>query len=381
MKIFFDENLSVNRNQSCATCHGPEVGFVGPDEAINLHGGVYEGSIAGVFGNRKPPSAAYATFSPVLSLVDGEWVGGNFYDGRATGEKLGSPAADQAQGPFLNPKEQALSEGACVVYRICSGDYQDAFIGEYPDACDIAWPEDADASCAAGELVALDEANRAKAEGSYDKVALAIAAYEGSPLVNQFSSKFDAVQQGLVEFNEQEQLGFELFQGDGECAECHAITGEKPLLTDFSYHNLGIPANPENPVYEYDPAFVDPGLGGYLESAGYEEAVYAPVWGMFKTATLRSVSLSPEESIVKSHMHNGYFKSLYGIVHFYNTRDILPVCPDNTSESQALIDKCWPEPEYAENIDAEFIGDMGLTFEQEMAIVAFLKTLSDGYIP
>lgn len=108
--IFFDQNLSIQNNQSCAACHSPETGFTGPDALINAHGSVYEGSIPGRFGDRKPPSAAYATQSPVLHFVtekkEALFVGGNFWDGRATGENLGNPAADQALGPFLNPAEQ-----------------------------------------------------------------------------------------------------------------------------------------------------------------------------------------------------------------------------------------------------------------------------------
>jgi len=38
--LFFDENLSVNSNQSCATCHDPAAGWVGPDSMINAHGSV-----------------------------------------------------------------------------------------------------------------------------------------------------------------------------------------------------------------------------------------------------------------------------------------------------------------------------------------------------
>jgi cytochrome c peroxidase len=45
--IFFDENLSINQNQSCASCHGPEAGWTGPETDINVHGAVYEGSIPG----------------------------------------------------------------------------------------------------------------------------------------------------------------------------------------------------------------------------------------------------------------------------------------------------------------------------------------------
>ena len=64
--IFFDESLSINQNQSCASCHDPEAGWTGPLTDTNEHGAVYEGSIPGRFGDRKPPSAAYATLSPIF---------------------------------------------------------------------------------------------------------------------------------------------------------------------------------------------------------------------------------------------------------------------------------------------------------------------------
>lgn len=84
--IFFDESLSLNQNQACASCHGPEVGFTGPISFLNAYGAVYESSVLGRFGNRKPPSAAYATLSPILYMdKKGLFVGGNFWDGRATG--------------------------------------------------------------------------------------------------------------------------------------------------------------------------------------------------------------------------------------------------------------------------------------------------------
>lgn len=134
--IFFDQALSLNRSQSCASCHDPDVGFTGPDSATNAGSAVYEGSFAGRFGDRKPPSAAYATQSPLFHLdKHGTFSGGNFWDGRATGEVLGNPAADQAQGPFLNPNEQALSDSACVVYRVCNANAED-----YPVSCGVKGP-------------------------------------------------------------------------------------------------------------------------------------------------------------------------------------------------------------------------------------------------
>ena len=59
--VFFDERLSIDENQSCASCHAPEAGWVGPTSGVNAGGSVYMGSISGRFGDRKPPSAAYAT--------------------------------------------------------------------------------------------------------------------------------------------------------------------------------------------------------------------------------------------------------------------------------------------------------------------------------
>ena len=142
--IFFDTSLSINQNQSCASCHGSEAGWTGPESTTNLYGAVYEGSIPGRFGNRKPPSAAYATLSPVFYLdKHGLWIGGNFWDGRATGEVLGNPAADQAVGPFLNPKEQGLPDSACVVYRVCTASYPVSFTDVWgAEACAITWPAD-----------------------------------------------------------------------------------------------------------------------------------------------------------------------------------------------------------------------------------------------
>jgi len=43
--------------------------------------------------------------------------GGNFWDMRATGRRLGNPAAEQAQGPPTNPVEMGLPDIACAVYR------------------------------------------------------------------------------------------------------------------------------------------------------------------------------------------------------------------------------------------------------------------------
>ena len=380
--IFFDEDLSINKNQSCATCHAPEVGWTGPLSYLNAHGTVYEGSIPGRFGDRKPPSSAYATLSPVFHMdKKGLFVGGNFWDGRATGEKLGNPAADQAQGPFLNPMEQALTDSACVVHRVCTASYPVSFeeiwgIG----ACDISWPADVAVVCATeGASVSLSNDDRAKSDMAYNSIALSIAAYEDSEEVNAFSSKYD-YSPNMAKLTKEEQKGFALFWGKGKCARCHTLDGKNPLLTDFTFDNLGLPQNPENPA-GMAPAFIDPGLGGFLMNAGYPEEIYQAEWGKHKVPTLRNVDLRPDPGFVKAYGHNGYFKSLEGIVHFYNTRDVKPECPGAYTETQALAAECWPAPEIPETVNQEELGDLGLTADEEAAIVSFMKTLSDGYIP
>jgi cytochrome c peroxidase len=385
--IFFDTNLSINQNQSCAGCHGPEAGWTGPESFTNAHGAVYEGSIPGRFGNRKPPSAAYATLSPIFHQdKKGLFVGGNFWDGRATGEKLGNPAADQALGPFLNPAEQALPDSACVVYRVCNPAVSDDYPFSFEDvwgseACDIAWPLDVETVCATeGETVALSDADRAKSDMAYDNIGLSIAAYEASPAVNAFTSKYDYTFAGKAKLSKEERRGYALFRGKGMCHGCHISNGQEALFTDFTFDNLGLPQNPENPA-GVAPDFVDPGLGGFLMSAGYSEDVYLAEWGKHKVPTLRNVDLRPNEDFVKAYGHNGYFKTLAGIVHFYNTRDVKPECPGPYTEEQALAADCWPPPEVASNVNHDELGNLGLTPEEEAAIVAFLKALSDGYVP
>jgi cytochrome c peroxidase len=64
-------------------------------------------------------------------------------------------------------------------------------------------------------------------------------------------------------------------------------------------------------------------------------------------------------TFVKAYGHNGYFKSLKAIVHFYNTRDVLTRCqPNDPGEGTT----CWPAP------------------EEESALVSFMQTLTDGFM-
>ena len=383
-QIFFDKNLSVSRNQSCASCHAPEVGWTGPDSILNSNGGVYNGSIPERFGNRKPPSAAYAAQSPVLHFDKKEkvFVGGSFWDGRATGKRLKSPLAEQAQGPFLNPLEHGFADAACVVNRVCTASYGSALEQLWPGSCAIDWPADIASGCAVdGYKAQLAFAERAKVDIAFDRIALAVAAFESSAEVNPFSSRFDAWLAGKAKLTRQEQLGLKLFNQKGKCANCHLSGGKRPLFTDFTYDNLGIPRNPANPFYTqtaYNPdgaAWVDPGLGGFLAGEKGYQSLARGQFGAHKVPTLRNVDKRTSPDLLKVYGHNGYFRSLKEIVHFYNTRDILPVCkPGDPGERVS----CWPLPETALNMNTEEMGNLGLSDAEEDAIVAFMKTLNDG---
>ncbi|UCC40550.1 MAG: hypothetical protein JSV96_03645 [Candidatus Aminicenantes bacterium] len=371
--LFFDSNLSTPEGQACSACHSPAAGWAGPDSAVNKSVAIYEGAVHGRFGNRKPPTASYAGDSPPLHQdEEGTFVGGMFWDGRASGEELGDPLAEQAMGPFLNPLEQNNPDKKNIILKIKDSHYADLFEKLWGKGS-LDWEKDI--------------------EGTYERIARSIAAFERSAEVNPFNSKFDdfwrnAKSKGLeVDFIEEsnwtdyknlglgdEELeGLMLFNTKGKCADCHVLTSENnnpPLFTDFTYDNLGVPKNPENPFCsmpeKWNPDgkdWVDKGLGGFLEGTEKYAKYAAENYGKQKVPTLRNVDLRPNEGFVKAFMHNGFFKTLKDVVHFYNTRD------------KEGAD--WPPPEVSENVNVDEMGDLGLTEIEEELIIKFMKTLSD----
>ena len=148
--MLYDKQLSVNRNEACAFCHMPEMGFAGPVSELNRTTGSYPGSVRARFSNRKPQTHAYAALSPVLHYNpgQGDLVGGNFWDMRATGRRLGNPAAEQAEGPPTNPVEMGLPDIACAVYRASQRPYRALFERKWgAQAFAIAWPGDVEQVC------------------------------------------------------------------------------------------------------------------------------------------------------------------------------------------------------------------------------------------
>jgi cytochrome c peroxidase len=356
--IYFDASFSnPSGMQSCASCHLPQQGFVGFGDmpsgpnSRGFRSGMGEGAVAGAFGGRKPPSAAYATFAPAFAWdpAQREFSGGLFWDGRATGAVTGEPAGDQAIGPFLNPVEHNMGTPDNVLKVIANSQ-------KYRTLWKKAWG------------VEFSMATPADIDLNYKRVGLSIAAYEGSAEVNQFTSKFDAFLKGQTDLSALEAQGMDLFV-QAECDNCHVmdpVGAVPPLFTDYSYDNIGLPTNTEfiNSLGK-NPATLDGGLGAELAKSAN------PTWvresavnmGAFKTPTLRNVARGENN---RTYMHNGVLKSLKEVVHFYNTRD---------------VDPTWAAPEFPATMNTRRVGDLRLTSQQEDAIVAFMRTLTDGWKP
>ncbi|WP_239649866.1 cytochrome-c peroxidase [Methylocucumis oryzae] len=371
--LFKDKNLSANRNQACETCHTLSAlpknissqsapAFV---DRLNVKNStpVSLGSIPFVTGKLNTPSVGYAAFSPIFHWddVEGLYAGGLFWNGRAT------DLVEQAKMPFLNPVEMAMPSQWAVVSRLKeNAQYVKLFAEIYHiDLNKIPHIKNA----------LFSQPTPAEVATVYTDLALAIAEFERSSVFNKFNSKFDFVMAGKTRFTKLEKLGMTLFNDEnkGNCAACHPSevtvdeSGTKipPLFTDFTYDNIGAPRNltiPGNP----EP---DQGLGARsdIRKTDPERAEL----GKHKVMSLRNIAITPPYG------HNGVFTSLEQITHFYNTRDVLGTVDNNQNPNFGVTG--WPKPEVAKNVNTDELGNLGLTDDEEKAIVAFLKTLTDDY--
>ena len=337
--IYFDENLSSGSNQSCASCHDPAAGFADPRTSAMAP--VSEGSIGGEFGNRNAPTAAYASFSPRFRVTntaktseDGSrYEGGQFLDGRR------SDLVAQAKDPFLNPVEMNNADEAEVVNKVRSASYVNDFLSVF------------------GANALDDEAM------AYDFIAQALAAFETSPEVNPFTSKFDAFLIGQYTMTSSEMNGLNVFRGNKvKCANCHVIdnpTGGPALFTNFKYFNVGTPVNTMNPAYIIDNTFRDEGLAGNSNTDPVDQATER---GKFKVSTLRNIELTAP------YMHNGVYDTLEEVITHYDI----------------IVADFFHVAEINENVASELnpFSDMGLgiTNQEKTDLIDFMKTLTDGYM-
>jgi cytochrome c peroxidase len=412
-QLFNDRNLSNPAGQSCASCHSSQVSFSFPDSRTNLISGTAPGAVPGRFGKRLPPSLTYAVFSPTGPYYDPDvqtYVGGQFWDGRAADQ------AAQAQFPEFDPNEMnnihnLTKDPHMVISHIQAGSESASFKKVFGD----------------NAFSATDDVNMAR-------VGQAIAAYEKTTTFSPFTSKYDAYLAGSATLTNSEMNGLRLFTGsasgrpggppnlkDGKCTACHGIpedpTSGPDVFSNFCYTNIGVPKNPRNPFYtmtnagsnplgynKLGPAFIDLGLGDFLYPAAglpsgntgagnNKQGDFLAINGTFKAPSVRNVDKRPYPGFVRAYMHNGVFKNLKDVVHFYNTRNLTTVPGEVIDFTKAnpyaglrgrpLHDR----PEFISAVSMnnptgstdEEVGNLGLTPNEEDDIVAFLKTLSDGY--
>jgi len=268
--------------------------------------------------------------------------GGQFWDGRTDTLK------EQAKQPLLNPLEMNNPSKEWVILKVRSSAYAGLFVEVFgPGSLSFRWDN-------------LDSV--------FNHIVEAIAEYERSAEVCQFSSKYDQhlADPAAVPLTAGEAHGLDLFTGKANCVKCHSVDTNnlagKPLFTSFGYQNIGVPKNPENPFYALPRKFNPDGQN--FVDFGLSAVMYGDMQkGKFKIPSLRNVALTAP------YMHNGVFKTLRQVLDFDNTRDIAN----------------WPPPEVNMNVhrhmppmDGTF-GRIGLTDQETGDIIAFLEALTDGY--
>ncbi len=335
--LYFDKNLSLNRSQSCASCHNPAVGFV-DDRGTELKGAASLGDNGQSIGDRNAPTAAYAAFSPDFHFNSKtqQYVGGQFWDGRAKNLQA------QASAPLLNPNEMGLTSTAMVKQRLRENQhYVLLFKNIYGDAI-------------------FNHNN-----SLFKAMTESIAAFEQSAYFSPFDSKYDRYLNGNYELSAQEELGMSLFfsNNNTNCASCHVLKGENQTaetFTNYEFHNIGVPVNsPLRGINGVKKDHLDTGL---LENPLVEDDKHA---GKFKVPTLRNVALTAP------YMHNGVFKELSTVIEFY----------DQYNNSKRVLNpetqQPWREAEIKDTINKKDLKAKRLSDAKIKALVAFLTLLND----
>jgi cytochrome c peroxidase len=327
-RLFFDKELSGNRNISCATCHHS---LTGTGDGLSLPIG--EGA-RGLGVTRDTGDGADAVHErvprnapPVFNLGAKEFVR-MFHDGRvevspAHPSGFNTPAGDdlplgletvlaaQAMFPVTSGTEMAgqagensVADAAAMGNLAGPGGVWEQLaqrlqaIPEYVDRFTAAFPDVSQAS-----------------DITYVHAANAIAAFEAIAW-RADNSPFDRYLRGDVHaMSKNAREGMKLFYGKGGCANCHS----GPFQTDHQFHAIAMPQ-------------IGPGKGdgddGH-DDLGRERETQNPADRYrFRTPTLRNVALTGPWG------HDGAFNSLEGVVrHHLNTVESL----ENYDTTQAVL--------------------------------------------
>jgi cytochrome c peroxidase len=385
--IFFDASLSSSGKMACASCHSPDHAYGPPNDGPVMLGG----PALKLPGARAVPSLTYLDRQPDFGIgpedAESENVnltekaalgqttarvektatqtaqsaanivpqGGLFWDGRA------DTLQNQAAGPLLDPREMDGGSIEIIAEKLRHAPYARKFAGLF------------------GENIFKD-AKLLVAEATF-----AIGRYQIEEVsFHPYTSKYDYWLEGKARLSEAEMRGYRLFNDPNKanCAGCHTSQpsrdGLPPLFTDFQYEALGAPRNLALADTK-DPNYFDLGICGPIRKDIADQTQFC---GMFKTPTLRNTALR------RVFFHNGVFHTLQEVMDFYNFRDtnpekVYPVATDGKVQKFNDIPS-----QYHANVDVSdqpfnrHPGDTpAMTTQDEAYIIAFLKTLNDGYKP
>ncbi len=307
--LFFDKELSGNRNISCATCHSPVIATV---DGLSLNIGT-GGQGLGVLRNagnfpptvHDPQSRGIRNMSPLFNLGHIEFAK-LFWDGRVQVDH------EIPQG-FLTPAGENLPLGfdspLAALSIFAETDLQEMTgepgTNELADASLIAphvpvWNALVDRIKAISEYV--DLFTEAYNEINYDPnnitivhLGNAIGAFQDVAFRSD-NSPFDRYLRGERRaMSSNAKRGMRLFYGRAGCASCHGGV----FQTDHRFHAIGIP--------QVGPGFGD-GVSG-IEDFGREGVTDKPEDRYrFRTPSLRNVVLTGPWG------HNGFFNSLDAII-------------------------------------------------------------------
>jgi cytochrome c peroxidase len=384
-QVFFDTSLSASGQQSCATCHSPAHSYGPPNNLSVQLGGPHMKDE----GYRPPPSLTYlyrqTAFSIGPDLNDNDAApnldqeaaaaqgvprqqktagsataapnivpqGGLFWDGRA------DTLQAQAFGPMLSPVEMANTSEEDVANKLAHSKYADTFKQLFGDNV-------------------FDRPKLLIAEAMS-----AVSRYQiEDPSFHAFTSKYDYWLEGRARMTQAELHGMKLFNDPDKanCAGCHLsqVTpdGLPPVFTDTQYEALGVPRN-AHLAQNKDPKFFDMGVCGPFRTDVAKQTQFC---GMFLTPTLRNTA---ERGV---YFHNGVYHTLRQVMDFYNLRNTSPekIYP---RDANGKVEKYDDLPaQYQANIDvadAPFDRKFGekpaMTDAEIDDIIAFMKTLNDGY--
>ncbi len=373
--LFYDKILSGNRNISCGTCHHHDLGS---SDGLSLSVG--EGGM-GVGPNRTAGKGASRIQRRIPRNAAALWnLGAHdvqfmFHDGRLSisdlyGNGFNSPAeeflpqglnsllAAQALFPMASDAEMAGQSG------------ENEIAGAIKDRIDQGWPIIAKRVRGIEEYGQLFVAAFDHVKDSTDvtivEIANAIGAFIGMEFRNH-DSAFDRYLEGNHDALDGRQLrGMELFYGAARCSGCHG----GPLLSDQTFHALGLPQFGPGRVRPFDPSVRDVGRMG--ESDELEDAY------RFRVPFLRNVALTGPYG------HNGAMPTLEDIVrHHLNPQEsnaswhpdmaLLPPAPWLSSTDFVVRQDLL---EMQRQASATEIDLPPLTDPQVADIVAFLNALT-----